>query len=161
MKSIPFFLLLFLTMALSLQTKGQDFIVLKKNIQSYRYYTVGSEMELKLDGENFWLRTRIDSIAEKHIVLNGSLIEINSITKLKIRRQNMNYYSNGTILMVAGSVFPLILATNISLEDNYHPNPRPFISSAALIIGGFYIRKKQYKNVKINNKKYRLRAFVQ
>ncbi|MBA3899414.1 MAG: hypothetical protein H0X62_04255, partial [Bacteroidetes bacterium] len=108
----------------SLMGEAQDFIVLKKNIKSFRFYIVGNEMDIKLDGEHYWIKARIDSISEKHLVLNGSLIEIASITNIKVRRNNMNYEASGTLLMLAGAVFPLIVGVNITLEDNYHPNPR-------------------------------------
>jgi hypothetical protein len=144
--------LLFCTLffsAIACEAEAQNLLVLRKKVKTVKLFRVGNSIKLKSNKTDFWYSGTIEAIKEKEIVVTGNTFPLNEITKLKLMRTALNYEAGGVMLMAGGVLLPPMVLVNSALEGEFKPRIQPFVTSAALITGGFWLIKKRYKTIQL------------
>ncbi|MFI5153778.1 MAG: hypothetical protein ACHQET_10625 [Chitinophagales bacterium] len=153
MKKLLFILLLLPLIGLS-QT---DVLELKKNGKNIRTYSPGMYLVMETVYDQ-WLEGYITAIRHDSVFLNNFPFHYKEIKTIRYERTKFPYKANGILLMIAGGGVLLIGTVNGLYRGdpaNQWFTPVGYITAGAMLLGGYFLMKAQYRKYRLG-KKYTL-----
>jgi hypothetical protein len=154
-------LILFFFIPSCIHAQSDDILILKKNGANLKTYTTGLYFTMQTIYDQ-WFEGTITAIRNDSVFLNGLPFHYKEISAIRRERTNLNYATDGTILMLAGGGLLLLGAVNGLLRGDAAKDwytPANFIVAGTLLAGGFLLRKARFKKYFLG-KKYVLEYFT-
>jgi hypothetical protein len=140
---------------------AQNILVLKKHAKTIGINYTGHRLVLKTSQDKDWVIYRLDSIGDDYLILNGDVILIENITRIKVERVSFNYFANGMMLAIAGALVPAISFVNGASMEDLRQNNSTLYASGGLIGAGLLSMSRRNKNISLGKRSsYYLRTFI-
>lgn len=148
-------LLIFLCLFIPVAGFGQsDVLILQKHGKNIRSYIPGDPIIMQTVYDQ-WFDGTLTSLHHDSVSVDGIAFHWKEIKAIRWRRTGLNYTADGTILMIAGAGWLAINAINgiyrkDAIGDWYTTSG--VVIGAALIGGGFLLRKAAVKTYQLGHK---------
>ena len=134
-----------------------DVFVLEKNGASLKTFAAGTEIALETVYKQ-WFEGSIELIRHDSVFIDGLVFHYKEIAAIRIKRNKINYITDGTLLMAAGVGVLLLGAINglyrgDPLKSWY--TPASYLTAGGLLALGYLIRSSATKTYTLG-KKYTL-----
>jgi hypothetical protein len=113
---------------------SQQFLAFDRQHSKRVYFPVGSDIRIKLKGEDDFTTRKITSIHDSTFILdNMQVVKLSDVTKIHMR-SNRKRKGLKTLFLFGGLMFPALSGVNAAIN-----NTRPIFSTWSLICGGVLV----------------------
>ena len=131
-----------------------DVLLLQKNGRNIKTYAPGQRIIFETIYQQ-WFDGTLTDLRNDSVFINGIPFHYNEIKTMRMERNKLNYFQDGTLLIVAG-VGVLVLNTVNGLYRKDKPkdwfSASGWITAGALILGGILLKKSRIKTYPLGKK---------
>jgi hypothetical protein len=131
-----------------------DVLILQKDGRNIKTYAPGQPIIFQTVYDQ-WFDGTLTALRNDSVFINGIPFHYNEIRTMRVERTKLNYFQDGTLLMVAGvGVLALNTINGLYRKDKARNwfSTSGWITAGALILGGILLKKTRIKTYPLGKK---------